>query len=228
MENGIPYADIVILALIAGFILLRLRSILGQKQDSDQTDFLKRIKPELRKHELSEPVIKGLDKPLKNDNKEDPDTYLSLISNTELASAVKDIKAKDSQFSATYFLDGAKVAFEMVHDAFAKGDKQGLSYLLSDALLKDFTSEIEVRAKNEEKPETTLVAVLSKDITQAKLDGNMARVTVKFTSEQISVVRNAKGEIVQGNPSQSQHVEDEWVFERDVTSKNPNWKIIET
>ena len=127
-----------------------------------------------------------------------------------------------------HFLQGARAAYEMVFDAFVKGDKQTLKMLLSDTLCQEFSRELDARKGQETQSETTLVSVKAKDITNAVLDRNTARLTVHFESEQVTVVRNSKGEIVEGNPSDIHHVEDHWVFERDVTSKNPNWKIIET
>lgn len=225
MNNAVPYADIIILALIAGFILLRLRNVLGQKTGQEDEDFLRRLKPV---NQVQEPVVQITDKSIKNKHKEESDSYISLISDKAVLAVITEIKAKDPHFTATRFLDGARMAFEMVHEAFVKGDKQTLSMLLSEPLYKDFTAEIETRSSQERRTETTLVSIISKDIAGASLSGTLARITVKFISEQIAVVRNAKGDIVEGNPSEAQHVEDEWVFERDIASKNPNWKIIET
>lgn len=225
MDNGIPYADIIILALIAGFILLRLRATLGQKTGRDEGDFLSRLKP---LEDAKEPIVQLIDKAQKNKQKEEPDTALSHISDTAVTASLAAIKEKDPLFTATQFLEGARMAFEMVFEAFTKGDKQTLNMLLAETIAKDFAQAIDGRASEENRTETTLVAIIDRKIEQASLSGDMARIHVKFTSEQITVIRNAKGDIVEGNPSEAQHVIDEWVFERDVTSKNPNWKIIET
>ena len=120
------------------------------------------------------------------------------------------------------------MAFEMVFDAFVKGDKQTLSNLLSTEIYNQFASDIDDRAKQENHQETTLLSVKPLEITRAKLDRNMAQLAVSFESEQVTIERSKNGDIVGGDPSDVHHVNDEWVFERDVTSKNPNWKIIET
>ncbi len=221
MSEGIPYADIVILALIAGFVLLRLRSTLGRKPDGED-DFLRRLQPM-----ADTGGIVQIDRVPKSKPKEEADSYLAALKDGETKSALQSIKAKDPQFSATQFLTGAKFAFEMVHDGFAKGDKSPLKMLLSEAIFKAFSDEIDTRADQETRTETTLVSVAPRDIAKASLTGNTARLTVTFISEQISIVRNKKSEIVEGNPSETHQVEDEWSFERDVTSKNPNWKIVE-
>lgn len=222
MSEGIPYADIVILALVAGFILLRLRSILGQNHGIDFSQRPPQERPQKEPH----PVVQLDKRPAKP--KEEPDAYLLKLGDAPPADGLKQIRQKDPQFSATDFLDGARRAFEMVFDAFVKEDKSTLKLLLSEELYDDFGRELESRSKEENRRETTLVSIRSGEITQAVLTGNLARITVKFTSEQVTVERNAAGDIVAGDPSQVSHVEDEWVFERDVTSKSPNWKIIET
>lgn len=225
MSEGVPYADIIILALIAGFILLRLRNVLGQRSENEKMDFLERLKP---LDPSQEPIIRLADKPLKNRLKEEQDAYISTLSDGPAKTALNAIKEKDASFSATQFLEGAKLAFEMVFDAFAKGDKPMLTRLLAEPIAKEFHAEIDARAGQEKRSETTLVSVVSKEITKASLDKHTAHISVRFVSEQVTVVRDAKGAIIEGNPSETHQVEDEWVFERDVTAKNPNWKIIET
>lgn len=220
----VPYADLVILALIAGFILLRLRSVLGSKPGDD---FFARKQPE-RPETKQETVIQLDEKSLKLKPKEEPDTYLATLGDSPLAETLKQIKSKDPQFTATKFMQGAKGAFEMVFDAFVKSDRQTLKMLLSDSIFQHFSRELDSRDKQENKSETTLVSVKAKEISKATLDKNTARITVHFESEQVTVVRGPKGNIVEGNPSELHHSEDQWVFERDITSKNPNWKIIET
>jgi len=230
MSDGNSYADIIILALIAGFILLRLRSILGNKIGNDHPSYFN--KPIVTTIEKQEPIVKLDEKSLKPKLREEPDPYLMGLTDSALAATINTIKAKDPSYTATHFMQGAKGAFEMVFDAFAKGDTATLKMLLSDALFQTFSKEIAARETNEQsegkKTESTLVSVQAKDITQATLTGNVARLTVHFASEQVTVVRGEKGEIIEGNPSEIHHVEDQWIFERDVTSKNPNWKVIET
>lgn len=228
MSEEFPYADIIILALIAGFILLRLRSILGQKTDTDndRPNFLQSAKAKMA--EDSEPIIQLSEKTLKSRPRVELDPYTTTLSEGSLLQTINDIKAKDPLFNSTTFIEGAKMAFEMVFDAFAKSDKQTLSALLSQEIYNDFIRHIDEREKQENKQETTLLSVKVKEIADAKLDKNMAQITIHFESEQVTIERGKTGEIVSGDPSDIQHVNDEWVFERDVTSKNPNWKIIET
>jgi predicted lipid-binding transport protein (Tim44 family) len=222
--DSVPYADIVILALIAGFILLRLRSVLGQKNDTDLG--YRRDMSDVKE----EPVVLVAKKIVeaKQQAKEEVDTYLLTLKNERIAKTLTEIKTKDPQFSATQFLNGARMAYEMVFDSFGKGDKKTLEMLLSKDIYEHFASEIDLREKDETKTETTLVSIKPKDITDAQLIGSIAQLTVKFDSEQTTLVKDTSGKVIEGNPSHTHLMDDEWVFERDVSSKNPNWKIIET
>lgn len=226
MSEGIPYADIIILALIAGFILLRLRSILGDKIGNDDPSYFH--KPMVLTPSKQETIVQLDEKSTKPGPRDEPDAYLSTLGEGALTDTLLAIKVKDPQFSASFFLEGAKAAFEMVFDAFAKGDSATLKMLLSDTVYDNFSREISARDAQEHKTEHTLISVKAKDITSATLAGNLAHVTVHFVSEQVTVVRDVKGTIIEGNPSDIAQVEDYWVFERDITSKSPNWKVIET
>jgi len=223
MSEGFPYADIVILALIAGFILLRLRSILGDKTGNENSDFFKRVAAAPKS---DEPIVQ-LGAALAKPKKEEPDIAMAGLS-PAVTGIIYALKAKDPQFTATGFLEGARRAFEMTFDAFKEGDRPTLKMLLADAPFQHFSTELDTREKTTYASETTLVSVAPKEITQAALDGSVARLTVKFLSEQVTVVRGNKGEIIEGDASAVHHVENEWTFERDTASKNPNWKITET
>lgn len=229
MSEAFPYADIVILALIAGFILLRLRSVLGQKDDRPDIGGNNNLFQAKQGEPLTKPetIIQLIEK-AKSKPKDEHDPYMASLEEGEVAAALAEIKNKDASFNATVFLSGAKMAFEMVFDAFAKGDKNTLQMLLSQDLYNHFANDIDGREKQEVKTETTLVSVAAKAISTAKLDKNMAQISVHFESEQVTVERGKNAEIVSGDPSDISNVVDEWVFERDITSKNPNWKIIET
>ena len=226
MSQGIPYADIVILALVAGFIILRLRSVLGSRPEDD-VDFMKRdVRPQLQQQ--ADPIVQIDAKSSKPKPRDDDDPFLAALGEGDKADALKAIKEADPFFTATSFVEGARRAYEMVFDAFAKGDKPTLKMLLSDALYDTFSGEIDARPQGGEKSETTLVSVTVEEMLEATLVKNIARISLSFQSEQVTVVRNDDGQIVGGDASDIHHAQDSWTFERDITSKNPNWKIIET
>ena len=225
MSDGIPYADIVIMALVAGFILLRLRSVLGDKIGNDKPSYFnKPVQPE-RKDTIVQLDDKGLKPKIRL---QEPDAYMASVKDEQVISAITAIKLRDPEFSATHFLEGAKGAYEMVFDAFARGDKDTLKFLLDTQVYQQFTDALAEVEKLEGKTETTLISAKAQDITHAELNGNIARLTVHIHSEQVHVTRNAAGEIVGGDASLIHSIDDDWSFERDVTSKNPNWKVVET
>ena len=224
MSDGTSVYDILILALVAGFILLRLRSVLGDKIGNDSPGYFS--KPVVA--DKPEPVVQLDEKFLKPKARDEQDGYMATLSDTTIIDGINAIKSKDAQFTASHFLAGAKSAFEMVFDAFAKGDTQTLKMLMSESIYQHFHKEITDRDTQDSRTENTLVSVQAKDITQAELNNSTARLGVHFISEQVSVIRNKAGEMVGGDASDIHHVEDHWLFERDLTSKNPNWKIIET
>lgn len=220
-DSGFPYADIIILALIAGFVLLRLRAVLGQKSGFDQPSIAAyRPEPETPVVQVSAPV---------SAEAESAETKLiAAIADGAVRDGINAIKAADKDFTLSHFMDGAKAAFEMVFDAFTKDDRDTLKMLLSPELFSTFAAELDKRRAMETYPETTLLALVSQEVTGASLYKNTARIIIRHVSEQVSVVRDKQDKIVDGDPSHAQHVEDKWTFERDISSRSPNWKIIET
>lgn len=225
MSEGIPYADIIIMALVAGFILLRLRSILGDKIGNDNPSYFN--KPAQSALERKDTIVQ-LDEKAAKIKQREPDPYMVKVREEAVVTAINQIKSKDPEFTATHFMEGARSAFEMVFDAFSRGDTDTLNFLLSPQVFRQFSDALNDAQKQEHKNETTLISVKANDITAAELSGSMARITVSFTSEQVHVTRDASGAVVDGDASLIHAIDDEWVFERDVTSKNPNWKVIET
>ena len=226
MSDGLPYADIIILALVAGFILLRLRSVLGDKTGNDNPSYFQ--KPTTPPPERQQAIVQLDEKAVKAKARPEPDVFLAQVKTPVVVEGINAIKARDPEFMASHFVEGARGAFEMVFDAYNKGDRDTLRFLLAPDVFEQFSQALTERDAQALKPETTLVSVTPKDITAADMTGNVSRLTVLFSSEQVSVVRDETGKIVEGDPSELQVVEDEWTFERDVTSKSPNWKVIET
>lgn len=226
MSEGVPYADIVILALVAGFILLRLRGVLGDKVGNDNPSYFQ--KPSPTQPERKQAVVQLEEKTIKPKQRHDHDPAMTKVTDERLVAAINDIKSKDADFALTSFMEGAKGAFEMVFDAFARDDVDTLRFLLSERVFREFEDAMRQREQSPHKMETTLVSVEPAGLTGAELVGNVARLTLRFASEQVSVTRDTAGAIVDGDPAAIQNVDDEWTFERDVTSKNPNWKVTET
>ncbi len=147
---------------------------------------------------------------------------------TPLERGLTQIKLTDRSFESESFVGSAKVAFEMVVDAFAKGDTKNLRPLLSNDVFEDFSGAIKIRADNNETLESTLVGISEAEIIEAELQDKTAFITVKFVSEQINVTRSAEGEVVDGDPGEVTTVTDIWTFARNTQSRDPNWTLVAT
>lgn len=223
MNDGFQYGDLIFLGIIAAFIILRLRATLGKDAGINPQDILKNAVRNISQDKvINFPGGKSKEQPVDDLIPE------NLQDNKPIVDALRAIKAADSSFSTTEFISGAKTAFEWLVDAFAKGDKDKLGVLLADEPLKHFVEEIDQRTTQESYRETTLVSIESTDIIEASLNGKIVRIGVQFTSEQINVMRDKDKNLVGGDPSNIETAVDVWSFERDVSSRDPNWKIIAT
>lgn len=224
MNDGFQYGDIIFLGIVAVFVLLRLRSMLGKSGGADPDEVWKSATRSIYH-------AKGLSVPDKPGKKPaDEETIpLNLQDNKAVADGLKAIRTADPSFSVTDFLSGSKVALEWVIEAFSKGDKAKLQMVLSAECFKRFSEDIDLHANDADRRETTLVSILATDITQAGMkDNKTAHITVQFTTEQINVLRDKEGNVVGGDPSQIEKAIDIWTFERDTASRDPNWKIVAT
>ncbi len=147
---------------------------------------------------------------------------------TPLAAGLAQIELADREFTAQEFLDGAGKAHEMIVTAFAAGDRQTLGQLLDDDVYRDFEAAIEGRDAEGRNLEQTYVGLTKSEITDAGFDNGRARLTVRFTSEMISTLLAANGDVVEGSPEAVRQVVDIWTFERDTKSRDPNWKLVAT
>jgi predicted lipid-binding transport protein (Tim44 family) len=215
------FADLIILAMVALFIGLRLRNTLGK--DVGHTPDL----TALRRQMTAEPEAKTT--PAKAaETKEPAEDPLAALGDPLLIEGVKMIQTADASFSVDGFLEGARGAFDWVMKAYQAGDTETLQALLSPAIFEEFKSALEAMKNSTEKHETTLVKILDAQLVSAVLDKGKARVGVRFLSEQVEVTRDAEGKIIAGDPSALQTVEDNWLFEREVKSRNPNWLVMDT
>jgi len=144
------------------------------------------------------------------------------------ADGVREIRAMDPSFSTDEFVGGARTAYDMVLMSFAAGDTDTLRALLDDDVYTNFQRAIADRESRGEALETTLVAIKSSDLADARAVGRMAEVTIKFVAELVNVTRDKNGDVISGDPRVVQNITDFWTFARDVRSGDPNWKLIAT
>ncbi len=225
MGGEFQFFDIIILAMIAGFLVLRLRSVLGRR-DGHENDMRDPLNKRNRgPAESDDDNVVHLPDHTESEDGADAEIYKS---DDPVSAGLTQIKVADPSFRPEEFREGAKAAFEMILNAFAKGDRKTLKGLLSPDVMRNFDDVISERERNGEVLEETLVGIRSADIVEGTMDGHNAMVTVKFKSEQISALRDAEGNIIDGNPNEIIEVTDFWTFSRDTRSSDPNWTLVGT
>lgn len=233
--------DIILIGLVAVFLILRLRSVLGKRTGNERPparDPFAPPTPPPATPRSGGDAAQGNDNvvPLPTANQPAPRPSSATsgpggIRATVMPTAtagVAAIRAADPSFDPLGFAAGARAAFTAIVEAFARGDTGTLKPLLDGPTFASFEAAIRGRAERNEKAEGTLIGFEASDIAGAEMQGTYAAVTVRFVSEQINVVRNAEGQIVDGNPNEVQKVVDLWTFRRDTKSSDPNWQLIKT
>ena len=214
------YFDIILFAMVAAFLVLRLRSVLGRRTGNER-----RRDPIVRRAEpTGDKVIAFGQRP----NGAAPAPATTEPPGDAVAAGLARIRDADPGFDPPQFLEGARAAFEMIVAAFAEGDKDKLRPLLSDEVYRPFCTAIDERGAAHETLESRILALKQIDISEAELDGRAARVTLKIVSDQINVVRAHDGSIVDGDPEHAIEKTDFWTFARDTRSSDPNWALVAT
>ena len=216
------YFDIILFAMVAAFLVLRLRSVLGRRTGNERrpdTSFFR------RPQSPAEPVG---DKVVAFGNRGAPPPLVTTTPADAVAAGVERVRGADPSFDPPAFVQGARIAFESIVAAFAAGDKGQLRPLLADDVYKPFAAAIDERVAAGETLETRILQLKSEDIIEAGLAGRTARITVKFVSDQINVLRAHDGSIVDGDPEHPTEKTDFWSFARDTHSADPNWVLVAT
>jgi predicted lipid-binding transport protein (Tim44 family) len=220
--------DLILLALIAVFIFLRLRSVLGSKDGNEENrnhrDIFNPDPMDEREESERDNVIHLPGSGPENQQNQHPIPEVNEIEPVEpVQRALADIIAADPTFDQHGFVEGARGAFEMIVTAFAGDDRETLKNLLTSDVYQNFESALDARKAAGEKLETTLVGIGSLEIIEASLENNVAEVTVRIVSEQVNVTYDADGEVVDGDSNYIDTITDIWTFERDISSNSPIW-----
>ena len=223
MGDGFQFLDIILFAMVAAFLVLRLRSVLGKRTGQEQT----RQDPISQRNEDAESSANVVELP-NGRHKADPDPTSTQDPDDTLMAGIMEIRAADNTFDPKDFADGARGAFEMIVQGFASGDKGNLKMLLAKDVYENFEGAIDERDEAEESLESTIIGIKASDVIEAGMDRQHAMVTVKFVSEQVNVTRDSEDRIIDGDPNQVTEVIDIWTFSRDTESRDPNWKLVET
>jgi predicted lipid-binding transport protein (Tim44 family) len=213
------YFDIILFAMIAVFLALRLRSVLGRRTGNER-----RRQSMIRQADSTGDKVITLPQ---RGNAAAPAPATEPPADA-VAAGLERIRDADAGFDPEQFLQGARGAFEIIVAAFAAGDKAKLRPLLSDEVYTPFCAAIDERNAARETLETRILALKRHDIVEADLVGQMARITVKLVSDQINVVRAHDGSIVDGDPDKAIEKTDFWSFARDTRAADPNWLLVAT
>ena len=225
MGEGFNFLDIILLAMVAAFILLRLRSVLGRRTGHEQQNPRTRLDSPGGDVRRDDNVISLPDRDGEPDRRAaapEPED------DTPLGAALTKIALADRSFDKAQFLEGARAAYEMIVTAFAAGDRKTLAPFLSDKVMENFGSVIDQREQAGQTQETTLVGIKSAEIMEAELDGRTAEITVKFVSDMISATKDSSGAVVAGDAAKVSPVTDIWTFSRNTRSRDPNWALTAT
>jgi predicted lipid-binding transport protein (Tim44 family) len=231
MGEGFQFIDIILFAMIAAFLILRLRSVLGRHKDSgdpqqrNQTDGFS-SDPKNQKDTSNGNVISLPDhRPVDGDADEEE---AEKQPETPLSAGLAKIKSVSPDFDDTEFLVGARTAFEMIIQAFAEGDTDLLNSLLNNEVYNNFLQAIRSREADKYTLENTLVRIVSGEMIEAYMEDQIANVTIKIVSEQVNVTRDEDGEIVDGDADHISEVTDIWTYARDTKTGDPNWLLVAT
>ena len=207
MNLSLPFIDIIIFAVIAIFLVYRLKSILGQNSDgNDQNNEI-----DIRKKNFGN-VVK-----LSNEK-----------INIDKTNSKQELSKIDPTFNEKEFLKGAQNFFEMVIDSFVKGNLNNVIDYVDSNLIKNFQSAIDERLQENESLKIDIIKMKTIQIQSVTTVQNFLRLSVLFETEQIKVLKDHKGDIIDGNQNKSILVKDLWTFEKNIKSKDLNWRLIET
>jgi len=213
-------AVIVILALVALFIGLRLYSVLGERTGHEQQPILRPAESE-----ASAVGRRPMPSPTPQPAAQDPADLAYLPT---AGPGVRAVLAADPTFDVGAFLEGAKAAYRMILEAFWKGDLDALRGHVDDHIYQTFAEAVEQRKTEGLTLDNRLVGIDQVVISEAALERSVALLTVRFEADIAAVTRNAEGEVVAGSMSDAVQTRDLWTFRRDTSSRDPNWLLIET
>lgn len=214
-----PILQLLVLAGIAVFLILRLKSVLGTRDGFEGPPRGAEAAAQERRSEF-EVVDGGPDRDITDHVPED----------TDAAGALADMKRIEPQFGVTDFLQGSRGAYEMILMAFENGKLDDVMPFLSEEVFETFVQVVDARQEQGLTIDAEFIGLRETALADASFDqsSNRAEITVRFVGELVSVVRDKEGEIVEGAPGQSKKQKDIWTFERVMGSNDPNWRLVAT
>ena len=225
----------IIFLALAVFIFLRLRSVLGQRTGRERPPYDPYSARDAVRSPASDKVVS-----LPPRSPETPSRPVEVVpppaerwkdvaeSGSAVAAGLDAIAGADKGFDVKHFIAGSRAAYEMIVTAFAAGDRRQLRNLLSREVFDGFDAAITERERRSETAETRFVSLDGSTITAADMRNSAAQITVRFVSKLVSATRDRSGTVIDGNAEKVTDVTDVWTFARDVSSRDPNWKVVAT
>ena len=210
MQNGLPYLDILIFAIIAVFLIFRLKNILGKKTGFEDSSFNKNK----TENNIAKVVSIDTKKTTQSNDKENKETL--------------KIKEIDKTFDHIQFIEGSQIFFKMVLDAFVEGNLDKVKEFIKPSVLKNFNFAIKERNKESETLIINLKIINKTEIFSSEISKTVLRISVLFESFQIKALKDKDNNLIDGDLNKEILVKDIWVFERKINYSNPNWTLIET
>ena len=214
--------SIVLLAMIAAFLGMRLYSVLGKRTGHEQEPVLP------RRDERGAPSPVRLDDP---DAPPSPqggaDAGAGLVYEPAAESGLRALLATDRSFVAGRFMEGAQAAYRMILEAYWAGDRDTLRDLCDQDSYEGFADAIAAREERGERLDNRLVSINSAKITTVELSGGEARITVRYRADISAVTRDAEGNMIAGSMVDARETDDLWTFRRQIDSNDPNWLLDE-
>ncbi len=211
MGSDFQFLDIILFAAVAGFLLLRLRSVLGRRTGNERRPADPFAPPS--------PVVVPLAPPVKG---------IAPAAPVAVGQGLGALKAADPTFNEEGFLKGARAAFDIVLKSYAVGDTATLQRLVSPDVFAAFAEAIRTRQTAKQTMETTLSGIKSAEIVDVTIQGTTSLVAVKLVSDQTHATRAADGTVVDGDPDKVVEQTDIWTFSRPLRARDPNWILIAT
>ena len=210
MQNGLPYLDILIFAIIAVFLIFRLKNILGTKTGFEDSSFNKNK----TENNIAKVVSIDTKKTTQSNDKENKETL--------------KIKEIDKTFDHIQFIEGSQIFFKMILDAFVEGNLDKVKEFIKPSVLKNFNFAIKERNKESETLIINLKSINKTEIFSSEINKTVLRISVLFESFQIKALKDKDNNLIDGDLNKEILVKDIWVFERKINYSNPNWTLIET
>jgi predicted lipid-binding transport protein (Tim44 family) len=216
------FVEILFFALLAGYLVFRLWSVLGRENPDD---YERRNKKFLRPDE-DEQVDNVI--PLHDRHPPRDKNYVDDEFTAGVREGIRQLQSLEPSFQIEAFLKGARRAYQMIIEVFSKGDKKALEELLSPEVFQQFSKAIEDREKNHQEVDVQIESIDKMDIDQINVQENKAHITVRYRSRQIIITKDKQGVVIDNPAEISVPITDIWTFSRTIGAENPNWILTAT